>query len=100
MEPLAHGRVRCPFCDRQFWPGFPFNQHKTKCALRPERAAGALGGDDSTGDCDNNAHNDNDGEDAAHQPDTPPIHQSRQPPQARAFEQQAIRRASGTCRCF
>ena len=96
MEPLSRGRVRCPFCDRQFRAGYVLNRHKTHCARRHERAAGASGCDDSTGDCDNNANYANDGEDAAlcdeglctdHQPDRHPIHQTRQPPHARAFEQ-------------
>ena len=87
MEPLAHGRVRCPHCDRQFRQGWTLRNHMTKCAPRPAHAAGG---------CDDNAHNNDDGGNSAHsdggshedhQPETPPIHQSRQPPQARAFEQ-------------
>ena len=96
MEPLAPGRVRCPLCDRQFRQGYSLLRHKSKCAVRHGRTAGASGGDDSTRECAENAENDNDGGDAVHcdagwceghHPDNTPIHQSRQPPSARAFEQ-------------
>lgn len=96
MEPLAPGRVRCPLCDRQFRQGYSFMKHKSKCAVRHGRTAGATGGDDSTSEGAEDAQNDNDGGDAAHcdagwceghHPDNTPIHQSRHPPSARSFEQ-------------
>ena len=58
-------------------------RHKSKCAVRHGRTAGATGGDDSTSEGAENAQNDNDGGDA----DNTPILQSRQPPSARSFEQ-------------
>ena len=95
MEPLAPGRVRCPLCDRQFRQGYSFMKHKSKCAVRHGRTAGATGGDDSTSEGAEDEQNDNDGGDAAHcdagwyeghHPDNTPIHQSRHPPSARSFE--------------